>query len=113
VLDAPLYPDRFASAGITIVLPTPDEREYIHEIYLGELVPGVVRDETREHLAAIIATMRDRDGIDGLVLGGTELPLILPQPAYGGVPMLNTTRIHVDAAIDWLLDVRGPGTDES
>lgn len=52
-------------------------------MYLGELVPGVVRDETRERLAAIIATMRDRDGIDGLVLGGTELPLILPEPANG------------------------------
>ena len=47
--------------------------------------------------------MRHRDGIDGLILGGTELALILTEPMYAGVPILNTAQIHVDAAIDWLL----------
>lgn len=47
--------------------------------------------------------MRDRDAIDGLILGGTELALILSESDYAGVPILNTTRIHLHAAIDWLL----------
>ena len=104
VMEAPLYPDRFAAAGMSIVLPARDEQEYIHEAYLGELVPGIIREATRERLVSIIAKMRDRDAIDGMILGGTELALILRDAEYGGVPILNTTQIHVHAAIDWLLD---------
>lgn len=52
--------------------------------------------------------MRDRDAIDRLILGGTELALILteaayPEAAYLDVPILNTARIHAEAAVDWLL----------
>jgi aspartate/glutamate racemase len=47
--------------------------------------------------------MRERDGIDAAILGGTELALILTEPTYAGIPTLNTARIHVDAAVEWLL----------
>ncbi len=53
----------------------------------------------------LIVTMRDRDTIDGVILGGTELALTLTERSYAGVPILNTTQIHVDAAVDWLLGV--------
>jgi aspartate racemase len=103
VMQARLYPDRFEPAGITIVTPAPDEQEMVHAIYFDELVEGTVRDDSRERLVALIATMRDRDGIDGLILGGTELALTLTAPVYAGVPILDTARIHVEAAVDWLL----------
>jgi aspartate racemase len=103
VMRSELYPERFANAGIEIVRPAPEEQGYIHEKYLGELVAGVVLDETRAGLVDIAATMRDRDGIDGLILGGTELALILDESLYAGLPILNTARIHVEAAVDWLL----------
>jgi aspartate racemase len=103
VMEASLYPERFRPVGIEIVLPNASERDFIHEAYFGELVQGVIRDETRERLVAIAAGMRERDGIDGLVLGGTELALILRDPTAGGVPVLNTAPIHVDAGDDWLL----------
>jgi aspartate racemase len=103
VMEAPLYPDRFRPAGIEILTPQPEERAFIHGAYFGELVQGVIRDETRERLVAIAGRMRDRDGIDGLILGGTELALILREPTAGGVPVLNTARIHVEAGVDWLL----------
>ena len=64
--------------------PTTDEMDVVHAIYLGELLEGVFRDESRERLVSVIAAMRDRDGIDGLILGGTELALTLtnrPTPA--------------------------------
>jgi aspartate/glutamate racemase len=48
--------------------------------------------------------MRARDGIDAVLLGGTELALILTEPTYAGVPILNTAQIHVEAAVDWLLE---------
>ena len=63
----------------------------------------MILDATRDRLVAIAAEMRDRDGIDGLILGGTELALILTEPEYAGLPILNTAQIHVEAAVDWLL----------
>jgi len=106
VMESDLYPARFAPAGLDVIVPTPAEREFVHGIYFGELVPGIVRDESRAALTAVIAAMRDRDGIDAVILGGTELALILTEPTCAGVPMLNTAQTHVDAAVDWLLGTR-------
>jgi aspartate racemase len=103
VMQARLYPDRFEPAGIDIVVPQADEQEMVHAIYFGELVLGELRDDSRERLVGLIATLRDRDAIDGLILGGTELALTLTAPVYAGVPILDTARIHVEAAVDWLL----------
>ena len=103
VVESRLYPDRFDPAGIRIVQPTAAEEDVVHGIYYGELLDGVIRDESRERIVAVIAAMRDRDGIDALLLGGTELALILTEPSYAGVPVLNTAQIQVDAAVDWLL----------
>ena len=103
VMEAPLYPDRFATAGIAIVAPAPDEREVVHAIYFDELVPGIIRDSSRERLVEVVERMRGRDGIDGVILGGTELALILTEPSYAGVPVLDTAALHVAAALTWLL----------
>jgi aspartate racemase len=103
VMESDLYPALFDPAGLTIVTPTPAERELVHRIYFGELVAGVVRDESRADLASVVAAMGERDGIDAVILGGTELALILTEPTCAGVPVLNTAQIHVDAAVDWLL----------
>jgi aspartate racemase len=104
VMDAPMYPERFGARGMEVVPPTPEEREYIHTKYFGELVRGVFLDETRKRLVEIVRRMRDRDRIDGLILGGTELALILTDPAYADVPILDTARTHAEAAVDWLLE---------
>ena len=57
---------------------------------------------------ALIGRMRDRDGIEAVVLGGTELALILTASEYAGVAVLNTAQIHVEAGIDWLLEGAPP-----
>lgn len=103
VMESSLYPDRFRGSGIDIVIPDEADRAWLGRIYLEELVRGVILDATRDRLVEIAAGLRDRDGIDGLILGGTELALILPEPSYGGLPILNTAQIHVEAAVDWLL----------
>jgi aspartate racemase len=103
VMESPMYHERFGPRGMTVVVPTGEEREYIHGKYFGELVRGMFLDETRDGLVELIGRMRDRDGIDGLILGGTELALILTAESYAGVPILNTARIHAEAAVDWLL----------
>lgn len=88
------YRDVFAKGGLEIVAPLPDEQQWIHDHYVGELVKAVFRDETREGLLAIARRLAERDAIDGLILGGTELPLILDGDS-GPVPFLDTTKIHV------------------
>jgi len=103
VMESDLYPARLKPVGLEVVLPTPEERELVHGIYFGELVAGVIRDESRDALSAVVAAMRERDRIDAVILGGTELALILTEPTCAGVPVLNTAQIHVDAAVDWLL----------
>jgi aspartate racemase len=100
---APMYPDAFARRGIEVVVPSPVEQAFIHQKYVDELLGGIVLDETRAGLLRIVAAMKERDAIDALLLGGTELSLILREPTAAGLPVLDTTQIHVDAAVDWLL----------
>lgn len=103
VMESDLYSSRFGPLGLEVIVPTPEERDLVHAIYFGELVEGIIRDESREALAAVVAAMRDRDQIDAVILGGTELALILTDPTCAGIPVLNTAQIQVDVAIDWLL----------
>lgn len=103
VVESELYPSTMDAADIEIVRPNEREREIVHEIYFGELVHGVIRDESRRTLTAVVAALRDRDAIDGVILGGTELALVLTDPTCAEIPVLNTAQIHVDAAVDWLL----------
>ena len=102
-MQAPLFPEAFARRGMTIVVPTEEEQEFIHEKYMGELFVGTILDETRDALVEIVERMKQRNNVDGLILGGTELSLILREPTAAGLPVLDTTQIHVDAAIDWML----------
>ena len=102
-MEGKFYPEVFSRGGITIVLPNPEEREFIHTKYMNELIPGVFLGETRERLLAIVEEMKKREGIQGVILGGTELPLILPDASANGIPFLDTTKIHVEAAIEYML----------
>lgn len=99
-MTAPLYPDVFSREEIAVVVPEPAEQDYIHEKYLGELVNGIFLPETRDGLLAIVDCMARQNRIDGVILGGTELPLILREPEHNGIPFLNTTRIHCEAAVE-------------
>ena len=97
------YPDVFVPAGITLVAPAPEEQAYIHEKYMGELVNGIFLPETRQGLLAIAGRLKTQEGIEGLILGGTELPLILRDVKDQGIPFLDTTRLHVEQVVARLL----------
>lgn len=97
------YGDVFSKEGITLVIPNRDEQAYIHDTYMSELVKGIVLRETQERLLAIVDRLIERSGIDGLILGGTELSLILRDATACGVPILDTTEIHAKAAVQRLL----------
>ena len=99
-MQAPFYRDVFSREGIAVVVPEAADQDYIHEKYMGELVPGVFLPETRAGLLAIVDRLAQQTGIEGVILGGTELPLILKEPAHNGIPFFNTTRIHAAAAVE-------------
>jgi aspartate racemase len=100
---APMYPEAFSRRNLEIVVPKAEEQTFIDAKYFSELFIGVILDDTRTALLEIANVMKQRDGVDGLILGGTELSLILREPRAAGLPVLDTTQIHVDAAVDLLL----------
>ena|SRR5205807_2565304 len=97
------YVNLFSREGIELLVPEPNDQDYIHEKYMNELVPGKSLPETRAGLLAIVDRMKAKSEIDGVILAGTELPLILRDPDHNGIPFLNTTKIHVAAAVDQML----------
>jgi aspartate racemase len=102
-MQAKFYPDVFSREGIAIVTPQEGEQACIHEKYIGELLQGSFLPETREKLLAIIHRLKERERIQGVILGGTELPLLLGDDAAFGLPLLDTMQIHVQAAVAQLL----------
>ena len=97
------YPEVFSHEGIELVVPDPKEQDYLHDKYLNELVPGKFLPETRVGLLAIVDRVKAKSDIDGVILAGTELPLILRDDSHNGIPLLDTTKIHCEAAVAAML----------
>ena len=98
-MQAKFYPEVFSRRGIVVVAPTATERAKVHERYVGELLRGVFKDGTRRELTSLVGRMRDDEHVDGVILGGTELPLLLTGSEIAGLPVLDTTALHVDAIV--------------
>ena len=102
-MQANFYPKVFAREGIDLLMPEREDQDYIHEKYFSELVPGKFLPETRAGLLTIVDRMKTKSGIDGVILAGTELPLLLRDPDHNGIPFLDTTKIHCEAAVTEML----------
>ena len=102
-MQATFYPKVFSREGIELLVPDPEDQTYIHDKYLNELVPGQFLPETRAGLLAIVDRMKATSNLDGVILAGTELPLILRDSEHNGIPLLDTTEIHCEAAVTEML----------
>ena len=98
------YPEVFARAGIELVTPNDEEKEFIHCAYIGELLKNVFLSITRDRIIATINRMREQDAIEAVILAGTELPLLLRGAEPDGLPFLDTTLIHVAAAVEAIFE---------
>jgi len=98
------YPEVFERAGIELVTPRDEEKDFIHRAYIGELLKNMFLPETRDRIVAVINRMRKEDRIEAVILAGTELPLLLRGAEPEGLAFLDTTLIHVDAAVKAVLD---------
>jgi aspartate racemase len=102
-MQADFYQKVFTRERIDLDVPEPNDQDYIHDKYMNELVPGKFLPATRAGLLAIVDRMKAKSDIDGVILAGTELPLILRDSDYKEIAFLNTTKIHVEAAVDEIL----------
>jgi aspartate racemase len=93
------YAEVFSRRGLDIVVPVQEEQAFVHEKYTNELLESVFSPRTRDGVLRVIDRVRERDNIDGVILGGTELPLLLRAADHDGLPLLDTTSIHAAAAV--------------
>ena len=98
-MDAPFYPGVCARYGVAVVPPDEPSRAWLHERYVGQLLKGEFRDDTRAEVIALARRLRDEQHVDGVILGGTELPLLLQSEIVAGIPALDTTALHVAAIV--------------
>ncbi len=87
--------------NIEVIIPTDDEMDKIHQIIYGELVQGEIKDESRKVYQDIIKNLENR-GAEGVILGCTEIPLLISD-ADVDIPTFDTTRLHAEKAVEWAL----------
>lgn len=87
---------------IDVVIPNDEDREVIHNIIYNELVRGIIKDDSRQKYIKIIDKLMDK-GAEGVVLGCTEIPLLIKQKDVS-IPIFNTTEIHSKAAVRYAID---------
>lgn len=95
------FAPQFGDHGISVAVPSPEDQEYIHDRLIAEIERGIITEETRKGLLAVIERMVALHAVDGVILGCTELPLILDKDEFG-LPFLNTTAIHVESIVNYM-----------
>ena len=97
LMTGPVYPERLAKFGMAVQIPDEADRERIDTIIFKELVNGVFTETSRLYFNTVIEKMKDR-GCDGVVLGCTEIPLLV-DPNDCPLPSLDSTRLLARAAL--------------
>ncbi len=102
-MESDFYKEHLKDMGISVVVPSETERELIQKRLFSEIELGIFKDSTRDEFFGIVKRMIDDDKIDSLILGCTELPLILTESKYG-IPFLNTTAIHCESIVRYCVE---------
>jgi aspartate racemase len=90
--------------NIDIFIPGEPEQDYIHSHYMNEFVNGIFLDDVRIKLVEIARNLKKDYNINGLILGGTEIPLILKPEYLPEIELINTTQIHVESILDYAMN---------
>ena len=97
LMEGPVYPEKLKAAGLEYRIPGPQERERINQIIFDELVNAQFTPRSLAYLQEVIRTLADQ-GCDAVVLGCTEIPLLVP-PEASSLPTLDSTRLLAKAAV--------------
>lgn len=101
-MEQAFYRDRLAAHGVEAVVPGEAERADVHRIIYEELCRGEIRPASKARHLAIIAAAAASQGVDGVILGCTEIGLLISH-ADTALPVFDTTALHVEAALDFAL----------
>jgi aspartate racemase len=101
-MEKPFYQRALAQKGITVIVPDPHERKLVNDVIYHELVAGDIRDESRRAFVSIIHKLARR-GAEGVILGCTEIPLLVSE-GDAGMPLFDTTLIHAEAALGYAVE---------
>ncbi len=100
-MEKEFYKDRLHRAGIDVLIPPKDDRDFIHETILRELLKNVILENSRDRFLHIIGDLR-HEGAEAVILGCTEIPLLV-RPEDTDLPLFDTIKIHCRAAVDYSL----------
>ena len=101
-MEGDFYKNRIENKyDIEVVIPDSDAREYVHQVIYQELIAGILKDESRENFKEIIGDLKDK-GAEGIILGCTEIPLLI-KDSDSSLPVFNTTEIHAKKAVELAL----------
>jgi aspartate racemase len=101
-MEEDFYKARLAQKyGLDVIIPDAPEQEIVHRVIYDELVMGEIRQDSRKHYVDIIERLI-KDGVEGVILGCTEIGLLV-HPGDCRVPLFDTTRIHAEAAVEYAL----------
>jgi aspartate racemase len=103
LVDSEVYPEKLRAAGLDYRRPRAEERDLIDRIIMDELVAGVFKPESTRAICDVIARFKHEDGCDAVVLGCTELPLVIDD-ANSPLPVLDSTRLLARAALRRAVD---------
>ena len=95
------YKTRLSNKGITAIIPETEDRQFIHDTIFNELLVEIFSEESKHRLLRIIDDLK-YNGAEGIVLGCTELPLIIKENDTS-LPIINTLEVHAKAAVDFAL----------
>lgn len=101
-MEKPFYQRALVERGITVVVPDSDDRKLVNDVIYNELVAGEIRNESRWAFVDIIHKLARR-GAEGVILGCTEIPLLVSEEE-AGLPLFDTTVIHAEAALQYAVE---------
>ncbi|MED1625114.1 aspartate/glutamate racemase family protein [Bacillus pseudomycoides] len=96
------YKKRLTEKGVEVLLPDEDDRNYMHQVIFNELVVGKFLPESKENFKRIIDYMIEK-GAEGVILGCTEIPLLINQDDVS-IPVFNTACLHAEKAVNFVLE---------
>lgn len=102
-MSSDFYIKPFTNKNMKVVVPTEAEQDLIHHRLFSEIELGIFKESTRNELLSIIERMVNEEKIDSVILGCTELPLILTKEEFG-IPFLNTTAIHCESIVTYCIN---------
>lgn len=104
-MESDFFMTAFGESKIEVLVPEHKDQELIDHRLLSEIELGIIKDSTRKELLSIVEKMIEQHSIEALILGCTELPLILDKDEFG-IPFLNTTAIHAESIVNYCMEER-------